>query len=107
MKDITRSIAVLMLSMTVMNTAAAQQLSSVPPPAFDTAQALGLMAIQLSCLDRLQPKVPLRALPRDTTRADSTRTDTSRAPAGDGRGGNYLWVTTCSLVPANNQTRAF
>lgn len=98
------------------------KLPDVPEPAFGTPQAVALGAIQLSCLDRLQPKVPPRPVPRDTALADSakagatqawraqgdtTRGDTARAAAADNRGSNYLWVTTYSLTPANNQTRAF
>lgn len=90
------------------NAAFAQQKpTDVPPPSFDAPQALALTALQLSCLDRLQPRVPGRPAPRDSARTDSTRADTSRAPVSDGRGTNYFWTTTYSLVPANNQTRAF
>jgi hypothetical protein len=107
MKDIERSIAVLTLCVVAVTAAPAQQVPNVPSPAFDAPQALGLLAVQLSCLDRLQPRVPPRVVPRDTTRADSTRTDTARAPAANNTGANYLWATTYSLVSANNQTRAF
>ena len=107
MKDITRSIAALLCVASV-GAASAQQTRGVAPPAFDDAQALDLMAVQLSCLDRLQPKTPPRVVPRDTTaRPDSARSDTTRANTGDGRGGNYFWTTTYSLTPAHNQTRAF
>jgi hypothetical protein len=130
MNDIKRFIAVTLCALSL-NAAAAQQPSNAPPnlappnlaprsvaaPVFEGAQALVLMATQLPCLDRLQPKVPPRVVPRDTTRADSMRTgsvpadsvptDSARAAAGDNRGTNYLWFTTYSLVPANNQTRAF
>ena len=83
------------------------KLPDITEPAFDAPQAVALAAIQLSCLDRLQPKVPPRPVPRDTTRPDSARSDTGRAAAPDGRGTNYLWVTTYSLAAAHNQTRAF
>lgn len=107
MKDIKRFIAALGLCAASSNVAAAQQALTVAPPAFDSPQALGLLAVQLSCLDRLQPKTPPRIVPRDTTRADSTRTDTARAVPANNTGSNYLWTKTYSLVPANNQTRAF
>src|SRR4051812_19911061 len=106
MNDIKRSIGVLTLCAVSVSTGVAQT-PNVLPPAFDSAQALGLLAVQLSCLDRLQPRVPPRVVPRDTTRADSTRSDTAPAAAANNTGANYLWATTYSLAPANNQTRAF
>ena len=107
MKDIKRAVTALTLCLLSINAAAAQQVPSVPLPAFDSSRALGLMAVQLSCLDRLQPKFPPRIVPRDTTRTDSTRADSARATPAAAGATTYLWVTTYSLVPANNQTRAF
>jgi hypothetical protein len=107
------------------------KLPKTPAPTFDESQAVALGAIQLSCIDKLQPRVPPRPEPpRDSTarrdsvgRGDSAAakragaTDTAsrtrrRGPAAgtaapNNSGAGYLWVTTYSLVPNNNQTRAF
>jgi hypothetical protein len=89
-----------------------EKLPNTPEPAFDPPQAVALAAVQLSCLDRLQPKVPPRPVPRDSARSDSARADSAHADSArgaptDNRGTNYFWTTSYSLVPANNQTRAF
>jgi hypothetical protein len=98
-----------------------EKLPNIAPPTFDEAQAAALGAIQLSCLDRLQPPVPPRPGARRTaTDADSaargdnggrdaraTASDSARAAPANNRGEGYFWVTTYRLVPRNNQTRAF
>ena len=82
-------------------------------PAFDEREAVALGAIQISCLDRLQPRVPPRPGDRESasgadSSSDSSATaDSARAAAPNNRGEGYFWVTSYSLVPRNNQTRAF
>jgi hypothetical protein len=98
-------------------------LPNAAPPDFNEPQAVALGAVQLSCFDRLQPRVPPRPVPRDSAaRSDSGRVGSiaagsprggrgaprdSAPAAADNRGDNYFWVTSYALVPANNQVRAF
>lgn len=99
-----------------------EKLPRVTAPAFDESQAVALGAIQISCLDRLQPRVPPRPDTRgaassddstagrdSTSQPDSTgaASDTAAAAPANNRGEGYFWVTSYSLVPNNNQTRAF
>ena len=101
-----------------------EKLPRTNPPAFDESQAVALGAVQLSCIDRLQPQVPPRPVPPSTASADSAHagapvrdtsrrrtargaSDTAGAARANNRGDGYFWVTTYSLVPNNNQTRAF
>ena len=103
------------------------KLPKTAPPPFGESQAVALGAIQLSCIDRLQPMIPPERVPRDTT-ADSVTTESkdrvshrsvaverdsagargsASSPVANDRGTGYFWTTTYSLVPSNNQTRAF
>jgi len=101
-----------------------EKLPRTNPPAFDESRAVALGAVQLSCIDRLQPQVPPRPVPPPVASTDSARTgtavpdssgrrttrgasDTAGAARANSRGDGYFWVTTYSLVPNNNQTRAF
>ncbi len=90
------------------------KLPKVAAPAFDETDGVELGAIQLSCLDRLQPLRPTRAPERRETPDSTARTaadslsDSTRAAAPPfGEGQDYFWVASYSLVPRNNQTRAF
>jgi len=97
------------------------KLPRVTAPAFAESDGLELGAIQLACLDRLQPLQPRRNQARAAA-ADSAASaaDSSAASAADSsadstrtrdasaeRGENYFWVASYSLVARNNQTRAF
>lgn len=93
-----------------------QKLPNPAPPSFDKVRAVELGAIQLSCIDRLQPMMPQRRTPAATPRESRDRdrggrhvpgnvSDSSERANNSGTG--YLWVTSYSLVPNNNQTRAF
>jgi DUF2891 family protein len=96
------------------------KLPTAAPPAFGESQAVALGAVQLPCIDRLQPRVPPRPGARDTPANDSTgghdstshgsrnaKADSTAAANANSRGDGYFWVTTYTLVPRNNQTRAF
>jgi hypothetical protein len=97
------------------------KLPNVAPPKFDRSDAVALGAIQLACLDRLQPRVPQRPGDRDSpgeadssaatdsaSVADSSSSaDSSRTPPSNNRGEGYFWVTSYRLTPSYNQTRAF
>ncbi len=90
------------------------KLPKVAPPAFDESDGVELGAIQLSCLDRLQPLHPPRAQERgessdsaSRSAADSLADSARAAPPPFGEGQDYFWVASYSLVPRNNQTRAF
>jgi hypothetical protein len=92
-----------------------QKLPTVAPPKFGESDAVPLGAIQLACLDRLQPRVPPRPGQRESAgtadssaTADSTAASDSarRAPANN-RGDGYFWVTSYRLTQSYNQTRAF
>ena len=97
-----------------------EKLPKTAPPTFDESQAVALGAVQLSCIDRLQPRTPPQPAARDTSGRDSTDgrdsvgrrdstggPDSAAAANANNRGEGYFWVTTYSLVPNNNQTRAF
>jgi hypothetical protein len=91
------------------------KLPQTAPPVFGEQQAVALGAIQLSCLDRLQPQTPPRPAPRDNSsgrdstavRDSASRADSIATANANNRGDGYLWFTTYSLVPSNNQVRAF
>lgn len=91
------------------------KLPRVAPPKFGESDAVALGAIQLACLDRLQPRVPPRPGDRDSSnKADSSAAadssdaaDSSRTSPTNNRGEGYFWVTSYRLAPAYNQTRAF
>ena len=91
------------------------KLPSIAPPKFDRSDAAALGAIQLVCLDRLQPRVPPRPAERDSSgKADSSAAadsssagDSSSASPANNRGEGYFWVTSYRLTPSYNQTRAF
>lgn len=89
------------------------KLPRVAPPAFTESDGVALGAIQLSCLDRLQPLHPPRGQERGEPTDSATRSatdssaDSTRGASAADRGENYFWVANYSLVPRNNQTRAF
>jgi hypothetical protein len=90
------------------------KLPRVAPPTFGERDGVELGAIQLSCLDRLQPLHPPRGQERGASAdsaarsaADSLADSARAAPPPFGEGQDYFWVASYSLVPRNNQTRAF
>jgi hypothetical protein len=90
------------------------KLPRVAAPTFDEKDGVELGAIQLSCLDRLQPLRPGRSQQGRGVSADSsggsaadTSADSTRAAATNDRGEGYFWEASYSLVARNNQTRAF
>lgn len=89
------------------------KLPRIAAPAFNEREGVALGAIQLSCLDRLQPRRSRRDKERDRSADSSARSaadtlaDSTRAESTTDRGRGYFWVASYSLVPKNNQTRAF